>query len=721
MNKADIEAIAAGTHADPFAILGPHPAAEGIAIRTFQPGADTVTVIESATGNAIAALEKLHPAGFFAGTVPAQFPYRLRIGIAGGSYETEDPYAFSILLGGIDIHLLTEGKHHDFSRAMGSHPCVIDGIAGVRFAVWAPNARRVSVVGQFNGWDGRRHVMRLRIGAGIWEIFIPRLCEGDIYKYEIMAADGVILPLKADPVAWRAEGPPGTASIIASTSPRQWRDAAWMQSRAARQSAQAPIAIYEVHAPSWRHDGGRNATWRFLSATLIPYVVELGFTHIELLPVMTHPFGGSWGYQPLGQFAPDAPLGTPEEFAEFVEACHLAGLGVILDWVPAHFPADTHGLAQFDGTALYEYADPREGYHQDWNTLIYNLARNEVRGFLTGSALHWLEHFHVDGLRVDAVASMLYRDYSRKAGEWLPNIHGGRENLESIAFLQQLSYVAAARAAGAILIAEESTDWPKVTAPPGEGGLGFDFKWNMGWMNDTLRYMQQDPVHRKWHHDRVTFGMMYAYSERFVLPLSHDEVVHLKRSLLSKMPGDDWQRFANLRAYFGFMWTHPGKKLLFMGGEFGQWHEWNNNASLDWHLLEVPSHRGVQNLVRDLNHLYREMPALHGTDADPAGFAWVVVEDKAQSVFAYLRFGHEGDKPALVVFNATPMPRHGYRIGVPFAGVWREVLNTDSSVYGGANLGNGGAVAGETEPSHFQPASLVLTLPPLATLVLSPA
>jgi 1,4-alpha-glucan branching enzyme len=597
---------------------------------------------------------------------------------------------------------------------------VVDGVPGVRFAVWAPNARRVSVVGDFNSWDGRRHPMRLRHMAGVWEIFIPRLTAGAIYKYELLGPDGALLPTKADPVAWRAEPPPATASVVDDPAPFRWSDEAWCLERPRRQASDAPISIYEVHAGSWlrRSDGG-SSDWTELAEKLVDYVSRMGFTHVEFLPVMAHPFGGSWGYQPLSQFAPNALLGTPEEFALLVDRCHNAGIGVLLDWVPAHFPTDAHGLARFDGTPLYEHADPREGFQRDWNTFIYNLGRNEVRGFLIGSALHWLERFHADGLRVDAVAAMLYRDYSRTEGEWVPNIYGGRENLEAITFLQELRRSIDERCPGAILVAEESTAWPGVTRSPDQGGLGFHYKWNMGWMHDTLDYMAQEPIHRRYHHHLMTFGMLYAFSERFILPLSHDEVVYGKRSLLGKMPGDDWQRFANLRAYLGFMWTHPGKKLLFMGGEIAQEREWNHDGQPDWELLDDPAHRGVQRLVRDLNRLYAAEPALYERDHEDAGFCWVVSDDQEQSVLAYLRMPAGNGPPLLSVSNFTPVPRNGYRIGVPEAGKWCALVNTDAACYGGSDFAADRPDAtAELAPWHDQPASLELNLPPLATVVL---
>ncbi len=714
-----IDAIVHGRHGDPFAVLGPHDAAEGCSIRTFLPGAEGATVIDRATGQVLGALQRLHPDGFWAGTIPALVPYTLRFETPLGRYETADAYAFPPTLGPLDLYLLAEGRHRDLGHALGAHPAEMEGVPGVRFAVWAPNASRVSVVGDFNFWDGRRHPMRKHSGAGVWDLFIPGISTGAVYKYELLGPGGDLLAQKADPVAWAAELPPKTGSIVASGADWHWTDAAWMQRRAAAQSTAAPIATYEVHAASWlpaslEGSGG----WEALADRLAPYCAGMGFTHIELLPIMEHPFGGSWGYQPLGQFAPSSRLGPPEAFAAFVDRCHLMGVGVILDWVPAHFPTDPHGLARFDGTPLYEHGDPREGFHQDWNTYIFNLGRNEVRGFLIASALFWLEHYHADGLRVDAVASMLYRDYSRNPGEWVPNQYGGRENLESVAFLQELSRAVKERCPGALLIAEESTAWPGVTRPADEGGLGFHFKWNMGWMHDTLHYMHEDPVNRRYHHDEITFGLVYAFSERFTLPLSHDEVVYGKGSLIRKMPGDAWQKFANLRAYLAFMWTYPGKKLLFMGCEFAQDREWNHDTGLDWDLLDDPKHLGMQSLVRSLNGAYRSMPALHQGDCDSRGFQWVVVGDRTNSVFAYLRVATDGGPAALVVCNFTPMARYDYRIGVPHDGAWNEVLNTDASDYGGSNVGNAGAIQAESIGAHGFPASLSLTLPPLATLIM---
>ena len=749
-----------GTLGDPFALLGPRYARlaqdeQRLRLCCYYPGASAVQVFSRPAddvdphGVLLGNLQQLgaeeassgNGSGIFYGEVvlPAhaakrEIPYVLHVAWPGADGKedvqiTEDAYAFGLQLSDFDLHLFREGRHRQLARCLGSQAMTIDDVDGVRFAVWAPNARRVSVIGDFNQWDGRRHPMRLRQSAGVWELFIPRLRDGALYKYEIVGPDGRVLPAKADPMARATEAPPATASRVIDDrddrNNRRWHDEAWMCERAQRQSAQAPMSIYEVHAASWMRileEDGRNLDWNELAERLIPYVKGMGFTHVELLPVMEHPFGGSWGYQPLAQFAPSARFGAAADFAGFIDACHREGIGVILDWVPAHFPSDPHGLALFDGTPLYEHGDPREGFHQDWNTLIYNLGRHEVRGFLIASALEWLERFHVDGLRVDAVASMLYRDYSRNAGEWVPNVHGGRENLEAVAFLRELNQTVAERCPGALMIAEESTAWPGVTAPVEQGGLGFSYKWNMGWMHDTLRYVEQDSVYRSYHHHDFTFGMIYAFSESFVLPISHDEVVHGKRTLLNKMSGDYWQKFANLRAYFGFMWTHPGKKLLFMGSEFGQYDEFDHDKSPQWELLDDPRHRSIQRLVRDLNRLYTTLPALHRFDARPEGFSWVVGNDSVNSVFAYFRHGGEDEAPLLVVVNMTPVPRHNYRIGVPPGPAgryeWEEILNTDADIYGGSNLGNAGQVTATREEWHGQPASVLLTLPPLSTIIL---
>ncbi|MBT2339360.1 MULTISPECIES: 1,4-alpha-glucan branching protein GlgB [Pseudomonas] len=721
----DIDALVRAEHHDPFSILGPHgDGAGGQFIRAYLPGALSVHVLARDGGEELGELQLTETPGLFVGHFDRAQAYLLRTRWAGGEQVAEDPYSFGALLGEMDLYLFAEGNHRDLGSCLGAQLTTVDGVDGVRFAVWAPNARRVSVVGDFNVWDGRRHPMRIRYPSGVWELFIPRLGAGEGYKYEILGAHG-ILPLKADPVALATRLPPDTASKVAAPLTIDWQDDEWMQQRQERHLPGAPLSIYELHAGSWQceideaGEVARQYNWHEMAERLVPYVKDLGFTHIELMPIMEHPFGGSWGYQPLSQFAPTARFGSPDDFAAFVNACHQANIGVILDWVPAHFPTDTHGLAQFDGTALYEYGNPLEGFHQDWDTLIYNLGRTEVHGFMLASALHWLKHFHIDGLRVDAVASMLYRDYSRKAGEWVPNRHGGRENLEAIDFLRHLNDVVALEAPGALVIAEESTAWPGVSQSTQQGGLGFSYKWNMGWMHDSLHYIQQDPMYRAHHHNELSFGLVYAWSERFVLPISHDEVVHGKRSLIDKMPGDRWQKFANLRAYLSFMWGHPGKKLLFMGCEFGQWREWNHDQQLDWYLLQYAEHRGVQRLVSDLNRLYREEPALHDQDDAPQGFQWLIGDDAANSVYAWLRWSKEG-RPVLVVANFTPVPREAYRIGVPFAGRWVELLNSDADTYAGSNYGNGGGASTEEVASHGQALSLELNLPPLAVLILRP-
>jgi 1,4-alpha-glucan branching enzyme len=708
-----------GRLTDPFRLLGPHRTAEGIVVRTFQPGARGVEIVARDDGRPLGSLSEAS-GGLFAGTISEDVPYLFRIDWPAGTQETEDPYSFGLVLGDLDLHLFSEGAHWHLAQNLGAQLREIDGVPGVAFSVWAPNARRVSAVGDFNSWDGRRHPMRLRHGAGVWELFVPRLQAGERYKFEIVSATGHTLPQKADPLARATEAPPGTASIVAAPLAHRWTDGDWMADRGRRQAADAPMAIYEVHAASWlRPDGDPEGflDWDGLTEKLLPYVADMGFTHVELLPIMEHPFGGSWGYQPLSQFAPSGRFGSPEGFARFVDSCHRLGIGVILDWVPAHFPTDPHGLARFDGTALYEHEDPREGFHHDWNTYIFNLGRREVAGFLVASALYWLETFHVDGLRVDAVASMLYRDYSRKEGEWIPNQYGGRENIESIEFLRRMNGIVAHRCPGAVTIAEESTAWPGVSAPVSEGGLGFNYKWNMGWMHDTLNYVSRDPIYRSYHHNDLTFGLIYAFSERFVLPISHDEVVHGKGSLIGKMPGDHWSKLANLRAYLAFMWAHPGKKLLFMGCEIGQEREWNHDAQVSWELLENPGHAGLQRLVRDLNRLYAREGALHETDADPQGFEWIVGGDTQNSIFVFLRRGR-GDTPPLVfAVNMLPIARYDYRIGVPFEGHWREILNTDASIYGGGDVGNGGGRDAQGVSAHGRPASFEAVLPPLGAVV----
>ncbi len=714
-------ALLSGDEHNPFAVLGMHKDEKtgAVQVRVFRPDVAAVAVIDKQSGKETARLSRVHPAGFFVGTVAGAtvpFAYRLRFTKAGADFVADDPYAFGPVLGDLDLYLHAEGNYFRAYEKMGAHPMVRDGVAGVHFAVWAPNARRVSVVGDFNDWDGRRATMRLHPGAGIWEIFLPGVMAGARYKYEIKTKAGTLL-LKADPYAFEAECPPKTASVVCDM-PKELSP-----QRGPSSGRDAPMAIYEVHLGSWQRvpeEGNRSLTYRELADRLVPYVKNMGYTHIELLPISEHPFAGSWGYQPTALFAPTSRFGSAADFLFFVERCHAEGIGLILDWAAGHFPTDPHGLGTFDGTHLYEHADPREGYHPDWNTLIYNFGRNEVRGYLLSNALFWLRQYGIDGLRVDAVASMLYRNYSRKDGEWVPNIYGGVENLEAVSFLRRLNELAYVSFPGAVTIAEESTAWPMVSRPTYLGGLGFGYKWNMGWMHDTLEYMAKDPVHRKYHHKNLTFGLLYAYSENFILPLSHDEVTHGKGSLIAKMPGDGWQKFANLRAYYAFQYTMPGKKLLFMGSEFAQGREWNHDESLDWHLTEVPAHAGVRHLVHDLNRLYRSRTALHQRDCEPEGFSWIDCNDAENSVISYVRQGAKADDFAVVVCNFTPVVRAGYRIGVPHAGRYREILNTDSAYYGGTNVGNAGELTAEETALHGRPASLTLTLPPLGVLVLAP-
>jgi 1,4-alpha-glucan branching enzyme len=716
-----VSALAEARHHDPFAILGPH-AGEGKnkwLVRLYLPGALAVEVLPREGGGRPVEAREVAP-GLFEAPLSRKPRYRLGITWPEARQETADPYSFGPQLGELDLHLISEGRHFDLARVLGANLRTVDGVDGVLFAVWAPNASSAAVVGDFNSWDARRHLMRLRHGTGLWEIFMPGVTPGMTYKFALKGPGGIDLPWKADPLARATELPPHTSSVVAPAPDFTWSDEAWMAGRAERQRAEAPVSIYEVHVSSWlRTAYGQFGSWDEAAERLIPYVAGLGFTHLELLPITEHPFGGSWGYQPLSLFAPTARLGSPEAFARFVDRCHAAGLGVLLDWVPAHFPSDEHGLARFDGTALYEHEDPREGFHRDWNTLIYNLGRLEVRGFLTASALWWLSTFHLDGLRVDAVASMLYRDYSREPGEWVPNRFGGRENLEAISFLQHLNLVVRERCPGAITIAEESTAWPGVTAPVKDGGLGFDFKWSMGWMHDTLRFFARDPIYRHHHLDDITFGLLYGFSERFVLPLSHDEVVHGKGSMIDKMPGDNWQKFANLRLCYALMWCHPGKKLIFMGAEFAQGGEWQVDDPFPWPDGDDGMRHGLMRLVGDLNRLYRTEPGLYSRDHLPQGFEWLVADDAANTVFAFLRRG-DRVRPLLVVANATPVPRFDYRIGVPQGGLWRELLNSDAGIYGGANLGNSGGVHAEPGYAHGQQQMLSLTLPPLGLIVLAP-
>jgi 1,4-alpha-glucan branching enzyme len=715
LDRGAAEAIAGGWHGDPFGALGPHKGAKGWEIRAFVPGAERLWVL---SGKAEAeAVPYPGVPGLFTHQMARKAAYRLRAQGHGTTWEFEDPYRFGPVLGEMDEYLLGEGTHRRLWQALGAHVMTHEGVDGVHFAVWAPNAERVSVVGDFNVWDGRRAPMRRRGATGVWEIFIPGLGEGTTYKYEIKGPGGAVLPLKADPVGFGSEHPPANASVV-RTIRGDWHDEAWMETRAAAHTIDAPISVYEVHLGSWRRaPGDRMLSYLELAEQLVDYVADMGFTHIECLPVSEFPFDGSWGYQPVGMFAPTIRHGTPSEFRAFVDAAHRKGLGVILDWVPGHFPTDAHGLGRFDGTALYEHADPREGFHQDWNTLIYNYGRVEVKNYLVSNALYWLEEYHVDGLRVDAVASMLYRDYSRKQGEWIPNKDGGRENYEAIDVLRSMNITTYGEVPGIMTVAEESTAFPGVSRPANWGGLGFGFKWNMGWMNDTLSYMEKDPIYRKYHHGQMTFGLVYAWSENYILPISHDEVVHGKGSMLAKMPGNGWEKFANLRAYYGFMWAHPGKKLLFMGQEFAQGAEWNHNQSLDWHQLDIAEHRGVQRLVRDLNRVYCETPALHVNDCRAEGFDWIEAHDAEAAVFSWVRKGREGDRPVVAVVNMTPIER-SYRLGLPAAGSWREILNTDAEIYGGGNRGNLGGVTTERTPWHGQLQSALVTLPPLSAVYL---
>ena len=721
--ESDVAAIAGGYHGDPFAVLGMHAQRGGCVVRAFLPQAARVRVVERESGRAVATLRRVHGDGFFAAAVRRlPFPYELRIVRHDGTQEQfEDPYRFGPVLGELDVHLLAEGTHDKLYDVLGAHERLLDGVRGFVFAVWAPNARRVSVVGEPNAWDGRRHPMRLRTEAGVWEIFLPGVNAGERYKFEIRGSEGTLLPLKADPLARSMERPPANESVLSAYRARNWSDDAWLSRRHAANDRAAPIAIYEVHLGSWRRGpANRYLTYAELGEQLVSYVAELGFTHIELMPINEYPFDGSWGYQGLGLFAPTSRFGTPAEFAALVDRIHAAGLGLILDWVPGHFPSDEHGLALFDGTHLYEHSDPRQGFQPDWNTLIDNFGRREVSNFLLNNARFWFDEYHVDGLRVDAVASMLYLDYSRKEGAWVPNEFGGNENLAAIAFLRRVNETAYGEHPGIATIAEESTAWPKVSAPVYVGGLGFGYKWNMGWMHDTLAYLSEDPINRKYHHNKMTFGLLYAFSENFVLPLSHDEVVHGKGSLISKMPGDGWQRFANLRAYLGFMWGHPGKKLLFMGSEFAQEREWNHDQSLDWHLLDQPRHAGMQRLVAELNHLYRATPALHALDYDAAGFEWIDADNRDASVYTFIRKGSEPGDFVIVACNFTPVVRYGFRLCVPAAGTYREALNSDADRFGGSNVLNEGELFSEPFESGDFAAALTVTLPPLATIVIVP-
>jgi 1,4-alpha-glucan branching enzyme len=714
-DAAILERIMQGRFDDPFAVLGPHQRGDVRHVTAFDPGACEMAAMVEGVAHALAPVAGCP--GLFSGRVAGAGPYLLRGRRPGQEWLVEDAYRFGPVLGEMDEYLLGEGTHHRLWTVLGAHVMVHEGVAGTHFAVWAPNARRVSLIGDFNAWDGRRHVMRRRGVTGVWEIFMPRLGEGAAYKYEIMGAYGG-LQQKADPVGFGAQHPPETASVVRDIAARDWSDDGWMAARAGVQCRDRPISIYEVHLGSWRRKPGhRPISYREAAVELVDYARDMGFTHIELLPISEYPFDGSWGYQPVGLFAPSIRFGLPDEFRALVDAAHAAGLGVILDWVPGHFPTDPHGLARFDGTALYEHADPREGFHQDWNTLIYNYGRGEVMNFLTANALYWLQEYHVDGLRVDAVASMLYRDYSRADGQWIPNRDGGRENYEAIAMLQRMNRLTYGALPGIMTVAEESTSYPGVSAPVHEGGLGFGFKWNMGWMNDTLDYMGRDPVHRRHHHHQMTFGLHYAFSENFILPISHDEVVHGKGSMLARMPGNQWEKFANLRAYYGFMWGHPGKKLLFMGQEFAQAAEWNHDAEIDWACLDHPLHRGMQGLVRDLNRIYAATPALHARDCEGAGFQWIEANDADSSVLAWIRRGGPDDPEVVVACNFTPIERAAHRLGFPQTGPWREAINSDAQCYGGGGRGNLGRVDAIPGASHGQPAHAAVLLPPLSTVI----
>jgi 1,4-alpha-glucan branching enzyme len=734
LDAADIDLLIHSAHWDPFRVLGQHEVAtDGVAarvVRAFLPDARQAWVVDLSSGGpgVRRPMERAHPDGLFELVVPgraAQFPYRLAIeNHEGHSWEFVDAYQFGPVLTDFDLHLLSEGTHYKSYERLGAHLREHEGFRGVHFAVWAPNALRVSVIGNFNHWDGRRHPMRNCGAGGFWEIFVPDLSQGEVYKFEIKSRYHGYLVEKADPYGFHAELRPKTASVVWDVMKFPWDDDAWMANRPRTQALDAPIAVYEVHLGSWRRrpeEGDRFLTYRELADELVEYLDGLGFTHVELLPVNEHPFDGSWGYQPVGYFAPTSRFGTPDDFAYFVNKLHKHGYGVLLDWVPAHFPRDVHGLGYFDGTHLYEHEDPRLGEHRDWGTKIFNYGRPEVRNFLLGNALFWLERYHVDGLRVDAVASMLYLDYSREPGDWVPNVHGGNENLEAIDFLKSFNELTHLHHEGILTVAEESTSWTGVSRPTYLGGLGFSLKWNMGWMNDTLVYMHKDPIHRKYHHGMLTFSLIYAFTENFQLPLSHDEVVHGKGALLDKMPGDLWQRYANLRLLYGYQWGHPGKKLLFMGGEIAQWREWTHDQSLDWHLLQWDPHRGVQRLVADLNALYKAEPALHQVDFEWTGFEWLELHDWENSALAFLRRGRSPGEEVVVVCNFTPVVRHGYRVGVPSGGYYRELLNTDASPYGGSNLGNEGGTWAHPGEHAGRPFHLVLTLPPLAVLFLKRA
>jgi 1,4-alpha-glucan branching enzyme len=726
-DPAAIAAIVGGQHGAPFDLLGLHPVelenGPGLVVRAFQPQAQSVAVKRDGTSHP---MERVHEDGFFEAQFPGQadfFPYQLVVNLPDArEYTVEDPYRFSPVLTEFDLHLFAEGNHYELYKKLGAHLVEHEGVRGVVFAVWAPSARRVSVIGDFNQWDERRHPMRPRGATGVWELFVPGLQQGDKYKYDILTRYRDMRGVKSDPYGFAMEVRPNTASIVWDLSRYEWRDEEWIKAREDSQNLHTPMSIYEVHLGSWqRHpDDNRWLTYRELAERLIPYAKEMGFTHLELLPISEHPYDGSWGYQTVGYFAPTSRFGTPDDFRYFVDQAHQAGLGLILDWVPAHFPKDGHGLGLFDGTHLYEHADPRRGEHTEWGTLIFNYGRNEVAAFLLTNALFWLDEYHIDGLRVDAVASMLYLDYARQAGEWLPNEYGGRENLEAIRFIKRFNELVHLKFPGVLTFAEESTAWPMVSRPTYLGGLGFDLKWNMGWMHDMLKYMQMDPIFRRFHHNSLTFSLMYAFSENFVLPFSHDEVVHLKKSLLAKMPGDYWQQFANLRALYAYMFAHPGKKLLFMGGEFGQWNEWSEARALDWIVLDYEPHRKLQQYVKDLNRLHAAEPALHEVDFSWEGFQWIDLHDVDKSIVSFVRRAKDSEDFVVVVANFTPVVREGYRVGAPRGGFYTEILNSDSESYGGSNVGNKGGLPADDIPWQGFEYSLLLTLPPLGVVYLKP-
>ncbi|HEX5491647.1 MAG TPA: 1,4-alpha-glucan branching protein GlgB [Candidatus Udaeobacter sp.] len=719
--RDEVRRFVTGLHSDPFSVLGPHKVGDDVEIRVFCPDARAIEIVLDREPDKPILAERIDEEGFFCATVPGaerEIPYSLRIRKRDGSEELmRDPYQFGPILGDIDLHLFSEGQHWKIYEKFGAHLRTIGDASGVYFAVWAPNAQRVSVVGDFNNWDGRVSPMRKLLSAGVWELFLPNLKQGAHYKFEIRTQTGAVL-LKSDPFAFFSQHGKSTASLVYDLERYTWSDAEWMEARQKMNWPQSPISTYEVHLGSWRRkEDNQQLTYLELADTLLPYVLEMGYTHIELLPVAEHPFEGSWGYQVTNYYAPTSRFGPPDDFRHFIDKCHQAGIGVIMDWVPAHFPKDAHALAEFDGTHLFEHMDPRQGEHQDWGTLIFNYGRNEVRNFLIGNALFWLDKYHIDGLRVDAVASMLYLDYSRKPGQWVPNIHGGRENLDAIYFLKRFNEVCYESFPGIITIAEESTAWPGVTRPTYLGGLGFGFKWNMGWMHDFLHYMSIDPVYRRYHHGNITFSLLYAFHENFILVLSHDEIVYGKRSLLSKMPGDEWQKFANLRMFLAWMYGHPGKKLVFMGGEFGQSNEWNHDTQLDWELLELPRNDGLRRLVQHLNYTYKQEPAFWQLDNTYDGFDWIDFHDADNSVVSFLRKSRDGDIVVFIV-NATPVVRYNYRLGVPEPGFYRELINSDAETYGGSNVGNLGGVQSEASEWMGREHSILIHLPPLATVAL---